>query len=91
MNLGRPACLQDLYIERGVFERPIHDESRSTLFFQYLNLARVQSKIITDLHSAARSSTSDTNAVVSDILGRMDELWQSSQDVSHHSTLCEMF
>lgn len=82
MNLGRPACLQDLYIEDGVFERSILEESRPTLFYQYLNLARVQSRVITDLHSAARSSFTDINGVVTDILGRMDELWQSMQEAS---------
>jgi hypothetical protein len=81
MNLGRPACLQDLFIEEGVFERPIQEESQPTLFYEYFNLARVQSRIITDLHSAARSSISDINGVVMDILGRMDELWQLSQEV----------
>jgi hypothetical protein len=87
MNLGRPACLQDLYIEEGVFERPIQEEPRPTLFYEYLNLARVQSRIITDLHSAARSSMLNVNGVVTDILGRMEELWQSSQEVGFPNLL----
>ena len=81
MNLGRPACLQDLYIEDGVFERSIFEQPRPTLFYEYLNLARVQSRVITDLHSAARSSFMDVNGVVTDILSSMDKLWQSVQEV----------
>ena len=83
MNLGRPSCLQDTYIEQEVFERSIQEEKRPTTFYQYINLARVQSRIITDLHSAGRSSLLDINAVVTDILGRMDDLWQSMQEVCY--------
>lgn len=81
MNIGRPACLQDTYIEQEVFERSIQEEKRPTLFYQYINLARVQSRVITDLHSAASSSFLDVNTVVTDILSKMDSLWQSMQEV----------
>jgi hypothetical protein len=82
MNLGRPACLQDTYIEEEVFERSIQEEKRPNLFYQYINLARVQSRVITDLHSAGRSAFLNINAVVTDILGTMDNLWQSMQEVN---------
>jgi hypothetical protein len=82
MNLGRPACLQDLYIEEEVFERSIQEEKRPTLFYQYINLARVQSRVITDLHSAGRSAFLDINGVVTDILNKMDRLWESMQEVT---------
>ena len=81
MNLGRPACLQDTYIEEEVFERSIQEEKRPNLFYQYINLARVQSRVITDLHAAGRSAFMDVNAVVTDILRTMDRLWQSMQEV----------
>jgi hypothetical protein len=81
MNLGRPACLQDTYIEKEVFERSIQEEKRPTLFYHYIDLARVESRIITDLHSAGRSAFLDINGVVTYILSQMDDLWQSMQEV----------
>ena len=89
MNLGRPACLQDIFIEEGVFERPVQVLTRPTLFYEYLKLAQVQSRIITNLHSAARSSMTNTNGVVTDILSRMDELWKSSQEVCSPCSVTE--
>ncbi|KAH6669054.1 hypothetical protein B0J14DRAFT_599954 [Halenospora varia] len=74
MNLARPAFLTDAEMEIDLFTPPSSREQLMDNFRIYLELAQVQSRIITNLRPAR--GTSMQLGLMLDMLTRMDNIWQ---------------
>lgn len=80
MNLARPAFLTDAEMEIDLFTPPSSREQLMDNFRIYLELAQVQSRIITNLRPAR--GTSMQLGLMLDMLTRMDNIWQICEQVS---------
>lgn len=84
MNLARPPFLHDSEIETDLLRPPNAKEEVVDNFRIYIELAKIQSRIITDLRPAKGS---DREAgLMSEILVKMDLIWRLNEEVRFPDT-----
>ena len=79
MNLGNPVFIADTEIEISLLRLPSTDEDLLDNFRIYIELARIQSRINSDLRPA---SPSRRRKIMKDIAATMDEIWKMNLKVS---------
>ncbi|KAG9231109.1 hypothetical protein BJ875DRAFT_487310 [Amylocarpus encephaloides] len=95
MNLGRPAFIQDSLIEIDILRPPHSSNDALDNFRVYLELAKIQSRVIEELRPA--KGVSLRSNILAGILSTMDGIWhlnmqlqsikQANQDPMHDSTM----
>lgn len=79
MNLARPPFLPDSEIETDLLRPPNAKEEVVDNFRIYIELAKIQSRIITDLRPARGSGREA--GLMSEILAKMDFIWRLNEEV----------
>jgi hypothetical protein len=79
MNLGRTAFLQDSSIEIDILRPPSSKVEVIDNFRIYLELAQVQSRIVSDLRSAKEGP--NRAGAMSDILDKLNNIWHLNEKV----------